>query len=108
VRGQEAAGRQLAVRNKAGSESSLRCHYLIGADGGRSVIRHAMGVRLEGDAELAHMRSTLIRAPELKRLFGSRRPAWMSWIVNHKVRGVVVAIDGADTWLSMSRRRRLM
>lgn len=96
---QDDAGVSVRIRDKAGAESSLRCQYLIGADGGRSAIRHAMGVRLEGDAELGHMRSTLIRAPGLKALFGDRRPAWMSWIVNHKVRGVVVAIDGTDTWL---------
>lgn len=96
---QDAEGVAVRIRNAQGAESTLRTRYLIAADGGRSAIRQAMGVRLQGDAELGHMRSSLIRAPGLKALFGTRRPAWMSWVVNHKVKGVVVAIDGQDTWL---------
>ena len=38
-----------------------------------------------------------IRAPDAGALFARRAGAWMSWVVNHKVRGVVVAIDGTDT-----------
>ena len=96
---QDEGGVHLRLGHTDGTASSVRGQYVIAADGGRSVARHGMGVRLEGDAELAHMRSTLIRAPGVRKLFGERRPAWMSWIVNHKVRGVVVAIDGEDTWL---------
>jgi 2,3-dihydroxybiphenyl 1,2-dioxygenase len=77
----------------------LRTGYLVGADGGRSTVRKTMGVRLSGDAELARTRTTLIRAPGLRGLWGGHRPAWMSWVANHKVRGNVVAIDGQDVWL---------
>jgi 2-polyprenyl-6-methoxyphenol hydroxylase-like FAD-dependent oxidoreductase len=96
---QDDSGVDVRLRASDGTETSVRGQYLIAADGGRSAVRQAMGVRLQGDAELARMRSTLIRAPGVRKLFGERRPAWMSWIVNHKVRGVVVAIDGRDTWL---------
>jgi len=96
---QDADGVRMNVREKDGSTRTLSARYLIGCDGGRSAIRQAMGVRLEGDAELARMRSTLVRAQGIKPLFAGRRRAWMSWIVNHKVRGVVVSIDGHDTWL---------
>ncbi|WP_439890820.1 FAD-dependent monooxygenase [Ralstonia sp. 25C] len=96
---QDADGVDVKARTQDGAEISLRAKYVIAADGGRSAIRQTMGVRLQGDAELAHMRSTLIRAPGLRKLFDGRRTAWMSWIVNDKVRGVVVAIDGTDTWL---------
>lgn len=73
--------------------------YLVGCDGGSSTIRKAMGVRLTGDAEIARTRTTLIRSPQVKALFGDRRPAWMSWIANHEVLGNVVAIDGEELWL---------
>lgn len=96
---QNANGVDVKVRGADGLERTLKAGYLLGADGGRSAIRQTMGVRLEGDAELAHMRSSLIRAPGVKALFNGRRPAWMSWVVNHNVKGVVVAIDGEDTWL---------
>lgn len=90
---------QVTVENAAGETELLHTPYLIAADGARSAVRHAMGVRLTGDAELGRIRSTLIDAPGLKGLFGQRRAAWMTWVVNHKVRGVVVAIDGQSRWL---------
>src|SRR4029079_9651583 len=77
----------------------IRGRFLIGCDGGRSTIRKAMCVSFVGDPEIARTRSTLVRAPGVRALFGKRRPAWMSWVGNHKVRGNVVAIDGNDTWL---------
>ena len=77
----------------------IQSRFLVGCDGGRSAVRKQMGVQLEGDAELGRTRSSLIRAPGLKALFGKRRPAWMSWIVNEKIRGNVVAINGEDVWL---------
>ena len=80
-----------------GHRSLLRASYLVGADGGRSTVRKTMGVHLQGDAEIARTRSSLIRAPQLMQLWGQRRPAWMSWVANHKVRGNVVAIDGKET-----------
>lgn len=77
----------------------LRGAYLCGCDGGASRVRKTMGVKLAGDAEIARTRTTLVRSPAIKDLFGDRRPAWMSWVVNHKVRGNVVAIDGEELWL---------
>ncbi|QIK74721.1 FAD-dependent monooxygenase [Nocardioides piscis] len=77
----------------------LRGGYLVGCDGGSSQVRKTMGVKLTGDAEIARTRTSLVRSGEIRSLFGDRRPAWMSWVVNHKARGVVVAINGDDLWL---------
>ncbi|WP_321964826.1 FAD-dependent monooxygenase [Paraburkholderia sp. J7] len=96
---QDDSGVSISCRRSDGSPVVLRSRYLVGADGGRSVVRKIMGTRLVGAAELARTRTSLIRAPGLIQLWGNRRPAWMSWIANHKVRGNVVAIDGKDTWL---------
>lgn len=82
-----------------GSTRTLRGRFLLGADGGRSLTRHAIGAKLTGDAEIARSRSTLVRAPGLRALWGDRRPGWMTWIVNSQVRGILVAIDGRDIWL---------
>ncbi|MGT2509353.1 FAD-dependent monooxygenase [Cupriavidus basilensis] len=96
---QDDGGVDVLLRHTDDTETSVRGQCVIAADGGRSGVRQGMGVRLHAHAELAHMHSTLIRVPGVRKLFGERRPAWMSWIVNHKLRGVVVAIDGQDTWL---------
>ena len=77
----------------------LRGLYLAGCDGGASRVRKTMNVKLSGDAEIARTRTTLVRSQSIRELFGDRRPAWMSWVVNHKVRGNVVAIDGDELWL---------
>ncbi|MGN0065715.1 MAG: FAD-dependent monooxygenase [Nocardioides sp.] len=77
----------------------LQAAYLVGCDGGASRVRKAMGVRLAGDAEIARTRTTLVRSSGIRALFGDRRPAWMTWVVNHQARGNVVAIDGEDLWL---------
>ena len=82
-----------------GREFDLRAAYLAGCDGGSSAIRKTMGVKLSGDAEIARTRTTLVRSAEIRKLFGERRPAWMTWVVNHKARGNVVAIDGEELWL---------
>jgi 2-polyprenyl-6-methoxyphenol hydroxylase-like FAD-dependent oxidoreductase len=85
--------------DEGGEPVTVKARFLAGCDGGRSTIRKAMGVQLLGDAEIAWTRSTLVKAPHMKALFGKRRPAWMTWTVNHEIRGNVVAIDGRDMWL---------
>src|SRR6202045_1425539 len=50
---------------ETGSAKSLRCRYLIGCDGARSVVRKAIGAEFEGDAVVQRVQSTYIRAPDL-------------------------------------------
>ncbi len=45
---QDDSGVQLRVRHPDGSEETMRCKYLIAADGARSVIRKALDVPFEG------------------------------------------------------------
>jgi 2-polyprenyl-6-methoxyphenol hydroxylase-like FAD-dependent oxidoreductase len=87
------------ARRRDGEEVVLTTRFLVGCDGGRSTIRKTMGVALVGDAELGRTRTSLVRTRDIRPLFGDRRPAWMSWVVNPEVRGTVVAIDGSELWL---------
>jgi 2-polyprenyl-6-methoxyphenol hydroxylase-like FAD-dependent oxidoreductase len=96
---QDAAGVTVFARDADGEDVVVRARFLAGCDGGRSTVRRLMGVALQGDAQLGRTRSSLIRAPGLKALFGGRRPVWMSWVSNPRIRGTVVAIDGEDVWL---------
>jgi 2-polyprenyl-6-methoxyphenol hydroxylase-like FAD-dependent oxidoreductase len=95
----DGGGVRVRCRRSDGEEAIVEARFLAGCDGGRSAIRRAMGVRLTGDAELGRTRTTLVRAPGIRDLFGERRPAWMSWVVNGRVRGNAVAIDGRELWL---------
>ena len=85
-------------RTSSGEELVVEGRYLIGCDGASSAVRKQMGVKLEGDVEISKMRSTLVRCPQIKALLGSR-PGWMTWVLNPRVSGVIVAIDGEELWL---------
>jgi 2-polyprenyl-6-methoxyphenol hydroxylase-like FAD-dependent oxidoreductase len=97
--GQNSAGVTTYARHVDGTEIVIRSRFLVGCDGGRSTIRKAMRVDLVGDAEIGRTRTSLVRSPEIRKLFGDRRPAWMSWIINDRVKGNVIAIDGQELWL---------
>lgn len=97
---QDAEGVTVTIRDvDSGREQTLRARYLVGCDGGASPVRKATGAKLTGDAVIAKTRTTLIRSAAVRALFGKRRPAWMTWVANHKARGNVVAINGTDLWL---------
>ena len=81
-----------------GRRRSLRGRFLIGADGGRSQVRRQIGATLQGDAVLAQVQSTCIRAPGLYDQMPGRR-AWGYYVFNRRRQGHVYAIDGQDTFL---------
>src|SRR5205085_11922221 len=70
--------------------------YLVGCDGGKSIVRKKIGARLDGTSVVQRVQSTYIRAPELLRLAG---PAWIYEALNPRRSGIVFAIDGRETWL---------
>jgi 2-polyprenyl-6-methoxyphenol hydroxylase-like FAD-dependent oxidoreductase len=78
--------------------------YLIGCDGSRSTIRRALGIKLEGDAELLRVQATFIWAPQLIDLQRHER-AWMTHSVHPKVNGNVIAIDGREHWMMFNYLR---
>ena len=78
--------------------TSMRCRYLIGCDGARSVVRKAIGASFEGDAVIQRVQSTYIRTPDL---IGRQQsaPAWGTGAINPRRSGMVYAIDGRERWL---------
>ncbi|HWL47424.1 MAG TPA: FAD-dependent monooxygenase, partial [Sphingomonadaceae bacterium] len=81
-----------------GETGTLRARYLVGCDGGHSTVRRLIGGRLEGDAVIQRVQSTLIDAPDLLAALGSP-PAWMNYNYNPERPGNVLAIDGVRRWL---------
>ena len=79
-------------------ERRIRARYLVGCDGGSSMVRKAIGAKLEGTAVIQRVQSTYIRAPQLKaRIPG--KAAWSYYSVNPRRCGTMFAIDGHSTWL---------
>lgn len=84
-----------------GKEIEISCKFLIGCDGGRSLVRKKIGATLSGDVALQHVQSSYIRAPKLLRMLLEQggTPAWASFALNARQPGNVYAIDGKQNWL---------
>lgn len=81
--------------SETGQQQRLRARYLVGCDGASSLVRKAIGSRLEGTPGMANMCSTYFRSRRVGEL-ARARPGWMLRFVGG---GVLVAIDGGDEWL---------
>src|ERR1700688_2587295 len=82
----------------SGIAKSVRCRYLIGCDGARSIVRKAIGASFEGDPVVQRVQSTYIRSPDLidRQRHAS---AWGTGAINPRRSGMVYAIDGRERWL---------
>ncbi|GAB2894244.1 FAD-dependent oxidoreductase [Paralcaligenes ginsengisoli] len=81
-----------------GSTLQIDCDYLIGCDGGKSIVRKKIGAKLNGDAIVQRVQSSYIRAPHLLKLL-RHPPAWATFSLNPRRSGNVYAIDGRELWL---------
>ena len=76
----------------------ISSRYLVGCDGGSSVVRRQIGARLAGDPVVQRAQSSYIRAPQLLGMLDGP-PAWGNVSLNPRRSGTVYAIDGRETWL---------
>ncbi|MBT3536299.1 MAG: FAD-dependent oxidoreductase [Rhodospirillaceae bacterium] len=81
-----------------GAITHIDCQYLIGCDGGSSIIRKSIGAKLEGDAVISRNQSSYIRAPGLAKL-QTETPAWATFSLNPRRSGNVYAIDGVERFI---------
>ena len=87
-----------AVEISSGRRETHRSRYLVGCDGGRSIIRHHLGIQLNGVDVIGRNVSVYFRAPKLIE-HDRNGPAWMYWIINEDQFGTLVALDGKELWL---------
>jgi len=81
-----------------GATYEISAAFLVGCDGGRSMVRRTIGASLVGDAVIQRVQSSFIRAPELIHRV-TKPDAWMSYLYNPERAGNLVAIDGKELWL---------
>ena len=62
---QDAEGVTTTIRAPDGSTRTIRSRYLVGCDGGASPVRHAIGVKLRGEASSLALRQGLYVCEEL-------------------------------------------
>lgn len=77
---------------------TLRGKYLIGADGGHSLVRRSIGSKFHGDPVLQHVQSTCIKVPDLYEHMSAEK-AWCYYVYNSRRCGHVYSIDGVETFL---------
>ena len=83
---------------KSGGTFTVSAPYVVGCDGGKSLVRKSIGANLIGDAVIQRVQSTFIRAPQLIHLV-TKPDAWMSYLYNPLRAGNLIAIDGHELWL---------
>lgn len=88
----------LAHNLDTGERLRIAGSYLAGCDGARSMVRKAIGAKLDGAPALQRVQSTYIRAPELRNLMPGK-PAWLYYSLNPRRCGMMMAIDGREKWL---------
>ena len=81
-----------------GQTFAIQASYLVGCDGGRSMVRKGIGAKLVGDEVVQRVQSTCIRAPGLIAKMKAA-PAWAMFTVNPRRSGNIYAIDGKEVWL---------
>ena len=81
-----------------GETHSFRSRFIVGCEGGRSIVRKAIGAQLQGTPVIQHVQSTCIRAPQLLEMI-PHATAWGVYAINPRRSGTLYAIDGRETWL---------
>ncbi len=88
----------------SGSRTTVRCSYLVGADGARSTVRDAIGATMTGDDRAVFGNYSIIfRAPDLARrhLHGQ---AIMYWLVNPDAPALLGPMDMDGLWFFMATK----
>jgi 2-polyprenyl-6-methoxyphenol hydroxylase-like FAD-dependent oxidoreductase len=95
---------------EAGRREEIAARYLIGCDGGRSIVRNWLGIGYHGErpSESAFTSgatlATHVRAPALyDSVLKRHKRAWHQWTVNPKVRGLIQTLDGKGDFLFNTR-----
>lgn len=84
----------------SGAGESVRAAFLIGADGGRSRVRHDMGAKMIGTHGLSRNYNIIFRAPGLAEAH-PHGPAAMYWQINADCPSLIGPMDQGDLWFFM-------
>lgn len=96
---QDADGVVASLRDvSSGGTERVRCNYLAGCDGGASIVRKCLGIKLEGRARVAQRYMVHIRseARDILQRWG------IAWHYQSPL-GTLVAQDDVDKWTLLSR-----
>ena len=84
------------VDSQSGNRSTIEAQYLVGCDGGKSAVRHRLGIQLEGAFAQGMNVAVLFRSPLLS--VSRHGPAVQYQIINAEIQGAIAAVDGRELW----------
>ena len=89
---------EAVIRNvRSDATFRVRCRFLVGCDGGRSLVRQGLGIPMNGTV-LTYSTNIVFRCPEFNRLH-DKKPAYRYMFVDESgVWATIVAINGNDEW----------
>jgi 2-polyprenyl-6-methoxyphenol hydroxylase-like FAD-dependent oxidoreductase len=98
---QDDGGVRATVRDlRTGVDAAVETDFLVGADGARSLVRTAIGARMDGVHGLSRNYNIVFRAPGLAQAH-AHGPAIMYWQVSRDASSVVGPMDRGDKWFFM-------
>ena len=62
---QDAGGVSASIKKRDGSTTTIKAQYLVGCDGGSSVVRKQLGIALRGEGNILQLRQALYRCDDL-------------------------------------------
>jgi len=89
---------EVEVGTESGPRQRIVAKYLVGCDGGRSVVRKSLGKGMSGTGDLGESVNIFFRAPNFLETIG-KRPAFLFWTFASGATGSFIAIDGKETWV---------
>jgi 2-polyprenyl-6-methoxyphenol hydroxylase-like FAD-dependent oxidoreductase len=93
-----AQGVTATLRNTNGAEETIAADYLIGADGGSSTVRQALGIKMLGQPALTHTTNAIFRCKNFWELHDKPKGYRFILIGPEGTWSTLVAIDGHDRY----------
>src|SRR5262249_60325214 len=91
---QDAGGVTAEVETESGARERIRAQYLVGCDGGRSLVRETLGIGMVGTAALTYTTNVIFRCPELVSLHDKGRAYRFIILGPEGTCSAIVAIHG--------------
>ncbi|ADX72844.1 2-polyprenyl-6-methoxyphenol hydroxylase [Pseudarthrobacter phenanthrenivorans] len=85
------------ISDTSGGSRSLAANFVIGADGGTSIVRKSLGIQLQGSSAARSNHSVLFRSQHLERT-ATLGPAVQYWIMDPQSPGMIGQADLHGTW----------
>jgi 2-polyprenyl-6-methoxyphenol hydroxylase-like FAD-dependent oxidoreductase len=95
---QDADGVTAGLETESGARERVRAQYLVGCDGGRSLVRETLGVGMVGTTALTYTTNVIFRCPRLVALHDKGRAYRFIILGPEGTWSTIVAINGTDQW----------